>query len=309
MTVIFNFVGRGDSILMLWEDGKNQKIGIIDCNKYQDENPTLDFIITNNVKEIDYILLTHPHADHFSGMRELVEHCESNQIVIKRFLHTSPSIPEYLQASVKGPTDLKELARLWQLIDRISTSGTIHDVGTISINLPYTLNNEWSMVFFAPTYQELRKVNHDLFSKDPRIYSRSYNSANYLSTLIMIYSTEKYFLLTSDVEYSVFKRELSKNIHSYKKRKLSLAQIPHHGAEHNYYTKFWKNLVYATGTPVIASVGYGDAKHPSSNVISSLQSLNFDTRMTNGLNSASASSLLSMISKSVTTGSPLTFKL
>lgn len=210
MTVTFQNVGRGDSITLEWESEGKQKIGIIDCNVVGSENPTLRYLVAKKITDIEFVLLTHPHADHFWGMREILEFCKKNQIPIKYFLHTCSSIPEYLMASVVGPSDRRELALLFHTIDHLFREGTIVDVGTVSIKWPYRLNDQWEMVFIAPSHHEISKFNTSIYSRDPRIAPRSYRAANFLSTLIMINNVNQYFLLTSDVESSVFKRELSK---------------------------------------------------------------------------------------------------
>jgi beta-lactamase superfamily II metal-dependent hydrolase len=89
-------VGHGDSIIVEFP-GRN-RIGIIDCNRKIDD-PRID---TNGgllktysyIKDrigsgpklvVEFLCLTHPHADHYSGMAELIKCLIADGVVIKRF--------------------------------------------------------------------------------------------------------------------------------------------------------------------------------------------------------------------------------
>ena len=66
LKITFLEVGQGDSIIVEWKKNKKLKIAIIDCNsKPGNENPTIDFIKNTNYKEIEFVILSHPHTDHF----------------------------------------------------------------------------------------------------------------------------------------------------------------------------------------------------------------------------------------------------
>lgn len=51
--------------------------GIIDCCKYKIKekwcNPPLDFLKENQIKKLAFVILTHPHEDHFSGLAEVMD--------------------------------------------------------------------------------------------------------------------------------------------------------------------------------------------------------------------------------------------
>ena len=80
INVNFKNVGQGDSIIIEWKRDSLSKIGIIDCNLMGNKNPTLEHIISSNYSEIDFIILSHPHYDHFSGLVQILEYCELNKI-------------------------------------------------------------------------------------------------------------------------------------------------------------------------------------------------------------------------------------
>ena len=101
--VTFKNVDQGDSIILEWinDDGK-RKIAIIDCNLVPgNKNPVLDYIQNIKIPEIEFLILSHPHLDHYAGFWDILEYCEQNKIPVNWFLHTSMLVPEFLQTSAK----------------------------------------------------------------------------------------------------------------------------------------------------------------------------------------------------------------
>lgn len=86
--ITFKDVGQGDSIILEWVNNSVEEFGIIDCNKKGKLNPTLDYIRTINPKELQLVVLSHPHRDHYSGFEELLLFCKEKRIKIKRFAHS-----------------------------------------------------------------------------------------------------------------------------------------------------------------------------------------------------------------------------
>ena len=82
LKLTFKNVEQGDSIILEWEDDGISRIGLIDCKNAFRTNPTINFIKALNLTKIDFILLTHPHQDHFSGFSELLDYCIQNNIEI-----------------------------------------------------------------------------------------------------------------------------------------------------------------------------------------------------------------------------------
>lgn len=79
--VINSGIGEGIIIQL-----PNSKWGVVDCYSPSllnpTENPTLQFLTHNNVKELEFLCLTHPHDDHYRGMSQVLEYYEGN---IKEF--------------------------------------------------------------------------------------------------------------------------------------------------------------------------------------------------------------------------------
>ena len=111
MKITFKDVGHGDTIVCQWtSDGKN-KIGIIDCNKKRRRNPLIDFLKVTNIESIEFVIISHPHRDHFSGIEDLLAYCRDKNLNIKYFAHTATLHPaEVFFDNLDDKSVLKELS-------------------------------------------------------------------------------------------------------------------------------------------------------------------------------------------------------
>ncbi len=114
----FKNVGQGDSIILEWEANNTRKIGIIDCNLFHNQNPVLEYVIKKKYKTIEFLLLSHPHLDHFSGFLELIKYCKTHSIKIIYFLHTCSQVPSFLESASFSAQAEKELQRLFVYLHR-----------------------------------------------------------------------------------------------------------------------------------------------------------------------------------------------
>lgn len=69
MTATFIDVGQGDSALVELPDGK---VMLIDAGEASASQSVLDALEEAGVDEIDYLVATHPHADHIGGMEAVL---------------------------------------------------------------------------------------------------------------------------------------------------------------------------------------------------------------------------------------------
>ncbi len=286
LKVTFKDVGQGDSILIEWktDDGLG-KLGIIDSNLLEDgNNPVLDYLKSTTYREIEFILLSHPHYDHFSGLRQIVEYCEANKIPIKQFWHTSSQTPDFLKSSVKAFNAQKEVALLFRKVHTLFRSGKIiENQGYIDDTTKnYRLNSEIEIQFLAPSTKETDKYISNIPLKYNEEDAKNRANANWLSTVIKISGRGWYVLLTSDCEEQVLKQIWKKSKQEFKNQSLLLAQSPHHGAAGNHREPFWKsqNLEKKQIASVI-SVGKNHYRHPSQKTIESFDKLGYKIYATN----------------------------
>jgi len=264
----FKNVGQGDSILLEWVSNDKPKIAIIDCNLYQKTNPILNYIIQQEIKEIEFIILSHPHTDHFSGFYELLDYCRNNQIVINRFLHTSMVTMDFLKSATKSLVADEELFNLFSLLKimRDNKEISIHAIDD-NPNLIIPLGKGYNMEILSPSSTEFDKYIRGVkFPFDEEEGTNNPN-ANWLSTILKIYNNETCIILTSDAESTSLTRIGKKNSGRIGNDKMVMAQIPHHGSKGNLNKTFWQMRKRNKHTPVIISVGENSYNHPSSEVI------------------------------------------
>ncbi|MBT8265387.1 MAG: hypothetical protein KJP20_02490, partial [Bacteroidia bacterium] len=268
VNITFKNVGQGDSILLEWEEDGRDKIGIIDCNQVNASiNPVLDYIIKSKITEIEFILMSHPHKDHYSGLYDLIDHCDKNQVKIHRFLHTGRSSIDYWLAASRGITQQKKIIKLYELLIAMRKAGKLEmndvdDNPWISKSLP----NGFKLEFLAPSANELDNYTRGVKFPFDEEGSTSKPNGNWLSTIIKIYNENTSVLLTSDVDSKVLKR-LNKRKGRLKEQKSILAQIPHHGSDKNMDNSFWSGLRRYNETFAVISVGDNSYGHPSKSVV------------------------------------------
>lgn len=306
MKIHFKEVGQGDSIILQWDALPNQKIGIIDCNLKEDRaNPVLNFLSTAvGLSEIEFIILSHPHTDHFSGLNQIIDYCHSKNIIIKLFIHTSSQIREFFNAAVKGAQAKAELEKLFTNIQTKFKSGLIKDVFIANNNSrEIKLDDKWNLKFLAPTYDEVSSFIRSKYKPDlvPKVNS---SAANLLSTFIKLYSKESHILFTSDSVKSIFQREVDNKFKNLNSSYLRLGQIPHHGAKDNFHNYFWKKQFSKPSTVAAISVGDNTYGHPSIMVLDNLKTYGYSTQLTTTrLNNGghTVSSVLNLVSRRLST--------
>jgi beta-lactamase superfamily II metal-dependent hydrolase len=280
LKITFLEVGQGDSIIIEWIDNDINKIGIIDCNlKNGNINPTKRYLIKSGYKSIEFMILTHPHTDHFSGFYELLEYCEQNAITINKFYHTAGFSKDHLLAlyyAVGGnkktlSSPKRKLIMLYEKIYELKNANNsiLKEVYCIdSICKDVLLNDKYSISILAPSQNEEKEeyLLHALSLSDDKILKIENNpAANLLSTILKISNGSEYVLLTSDCCTKVLSRIANKNIIDYN-HSLKFFDIPHHGSGNNHNPEFWINLKKSNKIPAILSVGEG-YNHPSESVV------------------------------------------
>jgi competence protein ComEC len=266
--ITFKNVGQGDSIIIEWSSNGTPKTGIIDCNLYQGTNPVLKHLIKNNTTEIEFLILSHPHLDHFSGFIDLLEYCRSNKIIINRFLHTSESTPDYLKTASRSKAAAKELSKLFMLLKEMRNNNEL-EVHSINDNpfLIIPLGNEFKMRVLAPSAIEIDKYIKGVKYPFDEEESTSNPNANWLATVLKIYNDFGSIILTSDVETSVLSRIGNKKKGRIGNDKILIGQAPHHGSKGNLNKVFWSLRKRHLVTPIVISVGKNTYNHPSNEVI------------------------------------------
>lgn len=93
LTVSFLDVGQGDSIFIELPDGKTM---LIDASEAEEAKGIIDYIKGRKHDTLDYVVATHPHADHIGGMAEVLGAFEVGEIWMPEAESTSKTFERLL---------------------------------------------------------------------------------------------------------------------------------------------------------------------------------------------------------------------
>lgn len=95
LTVHYIDVGQGDATLVELPGGKTL---LIDAGDNGKEQQLLSYLDSAGVERIDYLVGTHPHADHIGGMLEVVKTYPIGEIFMPKVSHTANTYIDLLSA-------------------------------------------------------------------------------------------------------------------------------------------------------------------------------------------------------------------
>ena len=86
-------VGQGDCTFILLPNGETM---LIDAGNQRDGQGIIQYIQDQNVTALDYVIATHPHADHIGGMAEVMQAFEVKSVYMPKKSHTSVTFEHLL---------------------------------------------------------------------------------------------------------------------------------------------------------------------------------------------------------------------
>ncbi len=84
LKVHFIDVGQGDSILIQQISGDTRHNMLIDAGNNWDGNYLVDYLKKQGVNSLDYLIGTHPHADHIGGLDEIINNFNIEKVLMPR---------------------------------------------------------------------------------------------------------------------------------------------------------------------------------------------------------------------------------
>lgn len=96
MYVHYIDVGESDCVLI----SSNDKFMLIDAGDRSDEDTILNYLKQQKVKKLDYVICTHPHADHIGAMPDVIKEFDVGKIIMPAKTHTTDTF-EGLLAAIK----------------------------------------------------------------------------------------------------------------------------------------------------------------------------------------------------------------
>ena len=91
--VHFIDVGQGDSCVII---GPNGEVMLIDAGSNASSIATLQYLEDLNIQAIDYLVITHPDADHMGGAVSILKTFDVKLIIDSGYVHTTQTYTDYL---------------------------------------------------------------------------------------------------------------------------------------------------------------------------------------------------------------------
>ncbi|SHJ95069.1 Metal-dependent hydrolase, beta-lactamase superfamily II [Anaerocolumna jejuensis DSM 15929] len=93
LKVMYLDVGQGDSILI---ESKGEAM-LIDAGEVEEGDTVADAIASEHIKELKYIIGTHPHSDHIGGIAKVIQSCNTEEVFLSDFDYSSATYDNLLQ--------------------------------------------------------------------------------------------------------------------------------------------------------------------------------------------------------------------
>jgi len=138
MQVHFIDVGQGDSALIVTPEGKNI---LVDAGTNSSEKDLKFYLDSQDVKEIEYAVMTHPHEDHIGGADMVINTYDVKNVIMPDITHDSATFERMLEAIDNNNVNL-----------HTSEIGDVYTVGDVSfkilapVNAKYSNLNDYSVV-------------------------------------------------------------------------------------------------------------------------------------------------------------------
>lgn len=247
LEVNFIDIGQGDASLVRFP---NDKLMLIDTGDSSESDSLVSYIdeylSLHNLNKIDYLVLTHPDADHVGGTKALAENFEI-EIAYR---------PKYFSASEEG---------LYQNDYKVSSSQTYDNAISSLYSNQVVINFSESGISFNEGGAEVEFLAP---------ISESYSNTNNYSAVLKISYEGKSFLFTGDAE-SLVEREL---IASGADLDVDVLKVSHHGSSSGTSQEFLDLI-----TPLYACISVGADNsygHPDSDVLNRLTASGSEVYMT-----------------------------
>lgn len=218
--------------------------------------PPLEYLIYQQVKTLAFLILTHPHADHFKGMEQIIDHylgrikrvCryagegarELAEYMVRRGVKGTPgavslsAVFKVLKKAVDNGAESRRLGAMTQIIPRqnASVNGRTTEVEVLSLS-PLAEDEGAYVDILRKAFRELNGEIIDIPDYDH----------NLIASAIWISAGQVVALLGSDVESG---RSQSRGwrgiVGSIDAPDLAVKtlKVPHHGSPNAYYKKAWE---------------------------------------------------------------------
>jgi beta-lactamase superfamily II metal-dependent hydrolase len=277
---VFN-VGHGDSIVLELPDGS---WGVVDCKceSPPKEPSVLRFLRAKNVQRLAFVCLTHPHADHFSGLPQILDYYGENVEEIWCFRIDSKHWSDFLTIQRNAATTSskgRQFDELHSVFVHLRHKLRDNRVQLLDANHRLPSYGGVEIDCLAPHPKELSNYQTSLarLAKRPSQYRADENR---LSAVLRLRYGRSTVLLGSDATTDSW-IDISRNSAKRGESLTSnLVKVSHHGSNRGYFRGAWEQIAKKgfTNGAFSAGVQY-DLPHRA--VISALRELGVKLHCTN----------------------------
>ena len=132
-------IGQGDSFLIKTPEGITM---LIDGGLPQESDQLIAYLKRHHVNQIDYMIATHPHADHIGGLIPVMKELPVHHVIMPAAAHTSLLYESFLETVLESQADI-------QVVQASSQHSIERDVSfeILYTGIYYGSNlNDWSVV-------------------------------------------------------------------------------------------------------------------------------------------------------------------
>ena len=244
LSVIFIDVGWGDSILIEYENKHGQKFyGLVDSNDNSESLSSYTFIKQHfelnkiNYRDhpaFDFVLLTHWHSDHYSGLKRIIRKFGTKNFWYPKSWSNSMSV-------------------LLKYANRNDARIQLHEAVNKD-KIPPKFGSDVELKFHWPPYTSNRPYDEKNPNNNSVVLELNYDGVR--------------FMLTGDCQAENW----DKIIKNTNKTRIKLFQAPHHGAKNGMFTKGktpWLDFL-GQRTKIALSSHIQPHQHPHKDVIKQL---------------------------------------
>lgn len=225
MKVHYINVGQGDSSL-IQVNGKNM---LIDCGPRSGKDELFSYLDKLNIKKLDYVIATHPHADHIGNMGDVIRKYEIGAFYAPKVTHTSKTFENMVEA-------LKTKGLKINVIKK----------GTDSIDL----GDGTRVTVYSPIKDEYKKGKED--------------DLNNYSPIMKVEFGSNSFLFTGDAEKEIEQEVLQEKADV----KADVLKFGHHGSSTSTTEEFFNAVKPSIGVICLAADNtYGHPHKETLNLI------------------------------------------
>ncbi|BBO83480.1 hypothetical protein DSCO28_40460 [Desulfosarcina ovata subsp. sediminis] len=233
--------------------------GVIDsCRikiKKASYNPALEYLKSLNVKKLAFLVLTHPHLDHFEGLESIIDHYMGN--IDRICVYAGKGYREYkaylARKHLVNEPGIKSFASIVEKINKAKHK----DANIVQISERTQIirrnnynNHEIEMIALSPSEESITKYCQLLYGLIPTdnqspIKNISDKDHNLISSAIWCKIDNLVMIFGSDLEkgsskYSGWRGVL--NNRDCPDLSSSYVKIPHHGSPNAYSTQIWQSF-------------------------------------------------------------------